>query len=993
MISLLSQKQTTSFRISLNAIYLAISALQKKYPKALAIDLCNKCLGFLYNCHEDFYLSRSTPHMCRIIVTQYVFERKLNEKAHLATENRHLFLRILKMPLQDIKDGKRILGIVIAFNQLREQEYLERAQIIRAIQKIIPGIREVENSFHRRKNHEGSLNFLYLEIKKTRGLNFSKLEIKQLQKKLASELKESITFLSPSLFIPKNEEEVYRNIIQLSHELKTAYDIPQVMITFQEQHYEVLSFTVIVLRVLKATTPSLESLCSRLPNAVHFISESVSHVGFIRKKNVKEAAVFTLEVDGSLFFRKNSSIDLRKARQYLVKALELMLGKFRDYNGGFLSKQYGQLELIKQGLREEWKSHATRIESLFYSLRPSLMQTLLLPQAGKALVSLFIEILGEEVCEHQRYLMRKINESNFIIVMIKTQEAKLEEALLQRVRELSLPSYQFGHALEKVDNYSYLSFICQYPADSHALDFLDDAAFSYLECSHPSTLQKKNMHVLNINFQDGDPPSLNPHIGIDLRCRSLQKAIFEGLMRISPEGVPECAAAESFTTSSCQTIYTFYLRSSQWSNGEEVTAFHFESAWKKAIAADSNCLRPDLFFMIRGVKQAHLGQAPLETVGVRALNRKILQVELESPFPCFLELLAHPLFFPFYDESEEPAVFNGPFIVHTWIRDQSLRLMRNPYYWDAEQVRLSGVEIACVRDPAIALQMYQEGKLDWIGHPFSILPHRAVQSAKVSGKMKRQDVLGVYWLYCNTNVFPLSSSKIRRALAYAIHRRELCDHILIGQKPSLSPIPKSVSLLKAEDLYTDGDLETANQLFEEGLKELHLTRKSFPLLTIHHSHITGQKQLTNAIRKYWHEGLGIRVQSEEMDWNKMSGRLDSRQFQIGGCFRHFFYSDPTYVFNLLNEPSNAHNASGWENARFREIVRKARHATTPKQNAKYMRQAEKILIEEMPVIPIHLITYQYLTRNDLQGIHICNSGDADFKWAYFGRGPNSCEVG
>ena len=120
-------------------------------------------------------------------------------------------------------------------------------------------------------------------------------------------------------------------------------------------------------------------------------------------------------------------------------------------------------------------------------------------------------------------------------------------------------------------------------------------------CQKQKNGEEKRMsstQILRINNQ-GDLSSLHPHTGIDLMCRNFQKALFEGLTRLDPQGVPELAGAESLEISPDKTRYVFTLRPMLWTNGEAVSASHFEKAWKAAIAPDSNCLRADLFYPIR----------------------------------------------------------------------------------------------------------------------------------------------------------------------------------------------------------------------------------------------------------------------------------------------------------------------------------------------------------------------------------------------------------
>lgn len=967
---------------SILSIYKRVYSFLQAPTIRFETEIAKAALRFVSTCQNDFLQTRPYTYLSRLIGTLYFFEKELVKRIQSSPESRHLLFRIIKLPSSKNVHQSQI-GLIIATNLIQECEVFHQNHVLKAVRRIIPGIKEVPDSVYLFHDHKQSLVLLYIEIKKTRGNGFSTQEIKKLKELLSEELKLSVECLSHSLFFPRNEEEIYRNIVQLSRELKFMKDLPQVMISFQEQNGEWLRFTVIALRIFKPGSRPWQELSIALPRSIRFTLEQVSKLGTLRKKHPKEAAVFTFEVESSLFLRKNHSIDLRLARDYLARALKLMIGDFRDYNGGFLSKQNEQLEIIKTFLEEDERKQSFFIETLFYALSPPLIQTVLLPKAGKALISLFLEALKQDIPSQKTYLLLHQEKPEFVVAVLKTQQEKIEEFLGAEILKIPFHSYQFGHAFQQIDGYSYLCFVYQHPADFQLISFLQEAMNKWKQEQVKHTFNLKNNKILKINFQGGDPPSLNPHIGIELRCRSIQKSLFEGLTRLNPQGIPEMAAAEKVMISSCQKQFVFKLRPHQWSNGEEVTAYHFEKSWKKAITSTSHCLRPDLFYIIQNAKEVHLGKLPENAMGVRALNANTLEVLLAHPSPCFLELLAHPLFFPLYEEGEEPMVFNGPFLLRSWDRDHSLSLARNPYYWDAKNVFLSGIDITIISDSRVAFQMYQRGELDWIGDPFSSIPLDEVPRLLQSGQLKTKDVLGVSWLYCNTSFYPLSSSKIRRALAYAINRKEICDAIFFGHTPLRSPLPKTMTFLSEEELYRDGDVEEARILFAEGIKELDISFDAFAPLILNHSHIPGQKELASAVCSQWQRAFNINVQSVEKSWPALTTIFDKREYHIGGCYRHFFYSDPFYIFNLFKEPTNVHNASGWKHRQFQEFVNLASATSSLAERHACLFQAEKILLEEMPVIPTHHTTAQYLTRDKLKGIHLCHSGDVDFKWVYF----------
>lgn len=490
----------------------------------------------------------------------------------------------------------------------------------------------------------------------------------------------------------------------------------------------------------------------------------------------------------------------------------------------------------------------------------------------------------------------------------------------------------------------------------------------------------KTQQMLRINFQDGDLPSSHPHIGIDYRMRSLQSALFEGLTRMNPQGVPEPAAAETISISDDQRRYLFTLRSSQWSNGHSVTATQFEQAWKKAVAKDSPCRRPDLFYIIKNGEKIKKGVADLNELGIRALDEKTLEIELEHPAPYFLELISNPIFSPLYDGAEEPTIFNGPFLIDQWKRDHLITLKKNPLYWDADHVSLDAIQIFVVTDPLTAVQLFEKGELDWIGSPFSCLPTDMIPFFQKTGMLKSKEVARIYWLYCNHNIPPFNNPCIRKALSYAIDRKALVDHVIFGQGIAAAPLPNSLSLIK-ERLCSSADVVKAQAFFAQGLRELGLDLETFPSITLSHSHITGQKQLAEVIQSDWSKNLGITVTLAGSEWNAFFSDLTHGNYQVGGCIKSALFRDPIYHLELLQDKTHSYNVSRWEDPTYQEYLHLARLATDEGQRKECLRKAEEILIEQMPVIPIYSETYLYLIRPQIEGIVIHDLGHVDFKWA------------
>lgn len=495
----------------------------------------------------------------------------------------------------------------------------------------------------------------------------------------------------------------------------------------------------------------------------------------------------------------------------------------------------------------------------------------------------------------------------------------------------------------------------------------------------PSVL--KNEQIVRVNLH-GSPSSIHPHTGIDLNCRILIKALFEGLTRINNQGIIELAAAESVSVSPEQTTYTFTLRPHKWSNGEPVTAYQFENTWKKALAPDSSCLRADLFYPIKNAQRAKKGEVPLEEVGVYALDPQTLVVELEHPTPYFLDMILNPLFAPLYEDAPSPQIFNGPFQIKKWDHDSALVLEKNPLYWDAASVLLDEIHFSFISDPSTAVMLYEKKEIDWVGHPFTNLPIDAIAKLESSDDFHSTPIRAVYWLNLNTERFPLNSAKIRKALSIALNRESLAKHVLLGETATKIVNPPPLALLKENSVYPDHHVKLAQQLFEEGMRELNLTRETFPTLTFNHSDIAGQKKLAEAIQQSWEKNLKIKVELQMAEWNVFFANLGQRQYQIGGCIFFSAFYDPIYFLEFFKEKANRYNNPQWENKHFQKLLQLADLETNQAIRFEHLKQAEEILLEEMPIIPLFIYNAKYLKSPALKELVVSQTGQVDFKWAY-----------
>lgn len=969
-------------------IYETIVSLIRRWPKRFSHDIFREIQHFLVHCREEFREIHDVRHLCRIISSHYLFQKAIEKDRKDFPHRRYLYLRLMKTHLHYPFGLKKVLGIALTLNSLRDYECFELRHILKAVQRLIPNVEAKQDSYYSNRNEENNLLSVYLEIEKVNERDFTLEELTKLKKELPNELKNSIEYLSPSLFIPRNEEELIRNIISLSAELRYVRDMPQAIISFQEQLHDVLKFNVILLRVVHSKNRTLQELCRHLPPKIRFIQERVANVGFIRKKYVKEANVFSLEVENQLFLRKNHSVDLVKARQYVVKALEKMIGPFRDYNGGFLLKQNEQLEAIKQELGNHGTQNEFLLDNLFYSLSPSIMQTYIPPVDGKNLCSLFLNTLDIDLPDQDACLLQVQREKSSVAIVIKASQIEIKDQLSESLKPMRVDSLKIASGTVEVDRNYYVCYLYLNPSPEE-----EKKLVAALEQGVQAWKEKRNsLQVIHVHIPRA-ANSLDPRIGADRTSGIVIKMLYEGLMRINEKHEIEKALAEEVIVTDEGRKYLFKLRPSVWSNGSPLTAFDFEYAWKKSLEPEFRSHYSFLFFPIKNGEAAKRGEKPTSQIGVKALDERTLLVELEYPAPYFLELTANWIYSPLCREidqkhpgwayhSGETYVCNGPFKLDAWKFNDDLQLIRNPLYWDASSVKLDRVQVSIIEDEFIAQEMFYRGKIDWIGDPFTKIPPKEIPKLKQKKFLhsEKQDHYGLFWLQLNMDRTPFKNANIRQAFARGVNRQILIDKVLQSEDiPAYRFHPKHELRSKPFD---DGDIQAARDLFEKGLKELGFTRKDLPPIVISHSDITEHEELAKELGRQWQETFQLEVRLERLVWNTYFTALNKGDFMIGGLTWYPRFEDPIYFYDVYIYREHAMRIANWKNADYVHLVEKAKRTPVAEEREALLKEAEKILLQEMPVIPLFYQKFRYAKNPRLQGCILSNTNQIDFRVAY-----------
>lgn len=435
-----------------------IGSLIQSHSKDFDRGIFAQMQQFLVNCREEFKKARDYHHISRMISNLYSIRKFLQQNVASSPSKRHVLLKFLKTRVQYTSDSskvlreKPVLGILAGISFLKEYELFESDHLFSAIQKYFPSVRLVTDSPFIDKEAGGPFQILYLEIEKVNGADFTLDEIQVLRAELAEQMKASVERLTHPIFMPRNEEEVLRNIMTLSRQLRYVNDLPQIILSLDEHKGDDLCFTVILVRSVLDGATSLADLFSSVKTGLKVFTERVRCMGRLRGRYTKEAVVLRAFVKSEAFLREDRSVDFYKARDYALKEISRVVGEMRDFNGGMLLKQNQLLSSLKTSLGKLSDAQNLLIEKFFYSLFPIEMRAVL---DSEPLKQMFLMLLQAKKSD----LLQKKSDARKAIAITPVYDAEMKKHLLDNLNAFSVASHRLVSFQLELGDVPFLGYL------------------------------------------------------------------------------------------------------------------------------------------------------------------------------------------------------------------------------------------------------------------------------------------------------------------------------------------------------------------------------------------------------------------------------------------------------------------------------------------------------------------------------------------------------
>lgn len=490
------------------------------------------------------------------------------------------------------------------------------------------------------------------------------------------------------------------------------------------------------------------------------------------------------------------------------------------------------------------------------------------------------------------------------------------------------------------------------------------------------------------------PGQLDPALTVNDTESSVIKGMFEGLVRLNEYGQAVPGMAKSWKITGGGKTYTFALRTSaKWSNQQPVKAADFEYAWKRALSPQSYNSMAFKMYMIAGAENYHNGkQKDASKVGIKALNDHTLQVTLTAPNYTFLQMLAENIYLPLnaaavkantgWATSAKAIVTNGPFRLTAWDANKVV-LTKNAGYYAANEIQFS--EVQFLKPAAGQLSntdVYLDGGLDWIGSGENTrIDYYDQLTADANTEIYSFPYASLYYYQFNVNKAPFNNLKIRKALAMAVDREGLpYGTPAYGDvAPTIHGTKQTFRSEIKDSRYFREDDKAAQKLLQEGLKEEGLT--SLPEFNIIVNAEQNHDLIASIIVSGWKEKLGIKANVEVQAWNELLDNRHSQNYTVARAGWRADYNDPATFLEYFTTWS-ADNDSGWGNKQYDNYIVQARQKQDPAERMSLYAKAEKMLIDEMVILPLYYYVADVLKQPNVHNVYVDFDGSIAFTRGY-----------
>ncbi|MGH7726704.1 MAG: peptide ABC transporter substrate-binding protein [Candidatus Eiseniibacteriota bacterium] len=480
-----------------------------------------------------------------------------------------------------------------------------------------------------------------------------------------------------------------------------------------------------------------------------------------------------------------------------------------------------------------------------------------------------------------------------------------------------------------------------------------------------------------LTFNNGaEPEHLDPGVMSGQPDGRIARMVFEGLTNSDPVTLePRPGQAYRWEISPDGLVYTFHLRPGLvWSDGAPITAHDFVYSWRRVLSPATGSRYASFLFPVQNGEAYNKGQITDSTkVGLAAADDSTFVVTLGQPTAYFLFLSTYYTCLPvprhviekLGDRWEHASrlVGNGPFKIAEWRKNDRFVLVPNELYWDRRSVRLERIVALGVEDNRTALNLYKAGTIDW--NPSGYVPKQVIPLVQKYKDFQGGPYHAIYFYSMVIERKPFDNVWVRRALNFATDREAIANHVLKRTNPpwgNMTPMgypgypqPPGIKF----------DPERARECLA---KAGYPGGKGFPKVEILFNTNDDHRLIAEAIQSIWKRELNIPVELSNQEWASYLNATTSKKYDVARRSWIGDYLDPN-TFLSMWVTGDGNNRTGWSSRRYDALLGSATRETDPQVRLAHLAEAESILLDEGPVIPIYHYSASGLVKPYVRGLY------------------------
>ena len=446
--------------------------------------------------------------------------------------------------------------------------------------------------------------------------------------------------------------------------------------------------------------------------------------------------------------------------------------------------------------------------------------------------------------------------------------------------------------------------------------------------------------------------SLDPAVQSDAGSAQVVSQLFESLTAIDTAGHVQPALADGWQTSDGGKRIVFHLRSGlTFSDGTSLRAADVVSSWMRVLSPSQPSQLASLLDDVVGARAYREGSGSKSAVGVQALGDQQVAIDLVNPAADFAAIASSPTL-----AVVPPTIDSDPGILlpHTFVgsgayvlsglTDTETTMTANPHYW-AGVPPIETVHLLSSIGGKSPVSEFENGNLDYT--PISLYDASWIAyDAALGPSLRIEPSPSVEFYGFDTSKAPFSDVHVRRAFQMGIdwHRivNLLADPL---EQPATGMVPPGVPGHGETDFGPKFDLQKARaELAAAGFPN----GVGFPKITL----VTAGAALDEAIVRQLHDNLGIEINYEELDWTTYNERLLSDPPAFWEMDWVADYPGANDFLGLLLGTGKTNNFGRWTSGDFDAAIGRALSATDPAAMQAAFDQAQAIVLDQAPVIPV-----------------------------------------